>query len=113
MNQPFMQTFYVEHGNFHLDADTSNNAFELICVSSGTEETAPSSMAAFPNPFADYITVSEHSESIQLRLYDQDGAMVANGYNRLDGLRRLPAGSYFLQIMSGHTIDVKRVVKVE
>ena len=113
MNLPFMQTFYVEHGNYHLDADTSNNAFELIYVSSGTEETAPSSMAAFPNPFTDYITVSEHSESIQLRLYDLHGAMVANGYNRLEGLRKLPAGSYFLQIMAGQTIDVKRVVKVE
>lgn len=113
MNQPFMQTFYVQHGNYHLDADTSNNAFELIYVSSGTEETAPVSMTAFPNPFTDYISVSELSESMQLRLYDQHSGIVANGYNRLDGLRKLPAGIYFLQIISGQSISVKRVVKVE
>ena len=113
MNQPFMQTFYVQHGNYHLDADTSNNAFELIYVSSGTEETAPASMTALPNPFTDYISVSELSESMQLRLYDQHGGMVANGYNRLDGLRNLPASIYFLQIISGRSIAVKRVVKLE
>ncbi len=113
MNQPFMQTFYVQHGNYHLDADTSNNAFELIYISSSTEETASVSMTAFPNPFTDYITVSEHSESIQLRLYDQHGGMVASGYNRLDDLGKLPAGIYFLQIISGRSITVKRMVKVE
>ncbi len=113
MNQPFMQTFYVQHGNYHLDSDTTNNAFELIYVISSTEETAPGSITAFPNPFTDYISVSELSESIQLRLYDQHGGMVANDLNRLDGLRKLPAGNYFLQIISGRSIAVKRVVKVE
>lgn len=113
MNQPFMQTFYVQHGNYHLDADTSNNSFELIYVSSGTEETAPASMTAFPNPFTDYITVSDLSESMQLRLYNQNGGIVASGYNQLDGLGKLPAGIYFLQIISGKGIVVKRVVKVE
>ena len=95
------------------DAFIINNAFELIYVSSGTEETAPASMTALPNPFTDYISVSELSESMQLRLYDQHGGMVANGYNRLDGLRNLPASIYFLQIISGRSIAVKRVVKVE
>lgn len=113
MNQPFMKTFYVQHGNHHLDSDTTNNKFDLVYLSSSTKEATIDSMVVYPNPFTDYISVSELTESRQLRLYDQHGTMVAQGTHRLDGMRNLPAGIYFLQIISGQSIAVKRLVKSE
>jgi hypothetical protein len=113
MNEPFMQTFYVQHGNDHLESDTTNNVFELIYLSSSTEVTSANSIAAYPNPFKDNIAVTGLSESVQLRLYDQNGAMVAIGYNRLDDLGKLHEGIYFLQTVAGGYISVNRVVKLE
>ncbi len=113
MNQPFIQTFYVQHGNHHLESDTTNNVFDLIYLSSSTKETTTGSMAAFPNPFKDDISISGLNESTQLRLYDQQGGLVAYGYNRLDDMSKLPVGIYFLQIIAGRSITVKRMVKVE
>lgn len=113
MNQPFIQTFYVQHGNHHLESDTTNNVFDLIYLSSSTKETTTGSMAAFPNPFTDDISISGLNESTQLRLYDQQGGLVAYGYNRLDDMSKLPVGIYFLQIIAGRSITVKRMVKVE
>jgi hypothetical protein len=105
--------YFLEHGNHHLDSDTTNNVFELVYLTSSIVETTTDPISVYPNPFTDFIRVSDVSESIQLNLYDLSGRMVSNGHEQLDDLGRLPTGIYFLQIVSGHSLSIQRVVKVE
>lgn len=110
---PFIKTFLAEHGNHHFDLDTTNNSFELNYLLSSIGELIPSSISISPNPFTDNLQTSVSDESIQLDLYNLTGNKVSTGFGRLDNLDQLLPGIYFLQIQSGKSIIVERVVKVE
>ena len=70
-------------------------------------------MRLYPNPFTDYITVSEPSESMQLILFDQTGRLVESDYEQLEDLGNLLPGIYFLQISTGNSTSIQKVVKLE
>jgi len=110
---PFIKTFLAEHANHHFDLDTTNNSFELNYLLSSIGELIPSSISISPNPFTDYLQTSVSDEGIQLDLYNLTGNKVSTGFGRLDNLDQLLPGIYFLQIQSGKSIIVERVVKVE
>ena len=109
----FTRRFYVHHGNHHLDDEITNNNFQLTYLISGTGELFPLSITVYPNPFIDFFQTSVQTDLIQLNLYDQSGRLVSTGYDRLDYLYKLPSGIYFLQIQTGSSFVVERVVKVE
>ena len=113
MNEPFIRTFFVQHGNYHLDSISTDNVFEFVYLSSSTDETGSSSVTVFPNPFTDFLRINDVSESSQLILYDQTGRLVSSGYEQLDNLGYLPVGIYDLQVVNGQSIRVTRVVKVK
>ena len=112
INKPLQKTFFVEHGNNHLDSNRTDNVFEFNEIISNTEESIISSAVVFPNPFTDFLVVSDYAESVQLFLFDQRGQLVAKGTDQLYDLRQLPTGMYFLQIQTGKSIATRRVVKV-
>jgi len=113
LDEPFIETYYVQHGNHHLDSNRTDNSFEFVFIYTSTVESVSTSARAYPNPFKDFITVAEFSESIKFSLFDFTGNKVASDYGRLDDLGNLPSGIYFLQIMKGNSLSIQRVVKVE
>jgi len=112
-NLPYSESFFIHHGNNHLDSNWNNNIYELDYLSNSIDETVSAAISVYPNPFTDFIRLSEVSETSQLILYDQTGRFVSNGYGELNNLGHLPVGIYVLQVNSGHSIGVTRVVKVE
>jgi hypothetical protein len=108
-----LETFFIHHGNHHLDSNWNNNIYELDYLSGNIDETVSSAVSVFPNPFTDFLRIADASESSRLILVDQTGRLVARGYEQLDHLDHLPAGIYVLQVISGHSISVTRVLKVE
>lgn len=108
-----MRTFYVQHGNNHLDANGTDNVYEFAEIISQTDETVITSTVVFPNPFTDFLVVAHQIEFSPLYLYNQTGQLVATGFNQLRDLGYLPTGIYFLQIKSGNSMVVEKVVKVE
>ena len=108
---PFFRRFYAQHANHHLDQDPTNNDFELNYVISSIGELSSTTISVFPNPFNEFLQISDGTYAIQLYLYDQTGRMVSKGNGRLDNLGNLPAGIYFLQIQTGSSLAVKRVIK--
>jgi hypothetical protein len=110
---PMITRFYASHGNHHLESDASNNDFELFYLISSTEVPVSLPVSIYPNPFIDFLAVTEFAYSVKLDLYDHTGRQIATGLDRLENLNKLPAGIYFLQIISGQSIAVKRVVKVK
>jgi len=113
INKPFIRTFFVEHGNHHLDSNRTDNVFEFAELISKTDESETTSSIVFPNPFNDFLAVSDQTESSKLFLYDQAGQLVAKGITQLNDLSQLPSGIYFLQIQTDESSMVTRVIKVE
>ena len=112
-NLPYFETFFIHHGNNHLDSNWNNNIYELDYLSGSIDETVSAAVSVFPNPFTDFLKLSGESESSQLILYDQTGRLVTSGYGQLDNLGHLHAGMYVLQVISGHSSGVTRLLKVE
>lgn len=110
---PFQLTFFIQHGNEHLDTNTTDNVFTLHYLISSSSALTPLSFLIYPNPFTDFLRVEDASESTHLSLYDQTGRIVASGYSRLDDLEKLPAGMYLLQIRDGNSISVRSLAKVK
>jgi len=110
---PFNRTFFIQHGNDHLDANTTDNVFILRYLISSSNELNPLSFSIYPNPFTDFITVSDPSDSMHLDLFDLNGRKVAGGFGHLDELAKLLPGIYIIQITDGVAISLQKVVKVE
>ena len=111
--EPIIRTYYVQHGNHHLDSIRIDNSFNLNYLIISAEEPVRASLNVYPNPFTEFIRLSEATESSQLILYDHTGRLVSSGYEQVDNLGYLPVGIYVLQVISGHSIGVSRVVKME
>ncbi|HSF89539.1 MAG TPA: T9SS type A sorting domain-containing protein [Saprospiraceae bacterium] len=109
----FQRRVYVHHANHHLDTLLFNNSFLVNHLLSSSDELTGKQIVLYPNPFTDYITVSEPSASMQLILFDQTGRLVESGYEQLEDLGNLPPGIYFLQISTGNATSIQKVVKVE
>ena len=110
---PIIRTYYVQHGNHHLDSNRVDNSFTLNYLISSAEEPIRTSVSVYPNPFTDFLRVTDVHETSQLILYDQTGRRVASGFEQLDNLGHLPTGMYVLQVISGHSSSLSRVLKVE
>lgn len=110
---PLHRQYYVQHGNFHLDDDLSNNSAELTYLINGIEEVDSETWTVYPNPFTDFLGTVDGTSNTEMILYDQMGEMVSQGLDQLDDLSDLPIGIYFLQIHVGHNLFVKKVVKVD
>ena len=113
MSKPFIRKYFVQHGNHQLDSNSTNNVFEFFFLISNAEEPIPTSLEVYPNPFTDFIKVSERSDLMQLNLYDQTGRLVSKGLGQLTDLGALPTGIYFLNVQTGSSNATTRVVKVE
>lgn len=110
---PLSRQYFVEHGNHHLDSDTSNNSFKLIHFLSSVDEQQQIPYNVFPNPFTHFLTTTFSGQEIEMKLFDQMGNLVVNGSKQLDDLDNLPLGIYFLLIQMGNQFRVEKVVKVE
>ena len=110
---PIIRTYYVQHGNHHLDSIRIDNSFTLNYLISSAEAPVHTSVSVYPNPFTDFLRLYDISESSQLILYDQTGRLVASGYEQLDNLGSLPVGIYILQVIADHSSSLNRVLKVE
>lgn len=110
---PILRTYYVQHGNHHLDSNRIDNSFNLNYLINSAEEPVLESLNVYPNPFTDFLRINDVSESAQLFLFDQTGRLVSSGYGQLNNLGYLPTGMYVLQVVNGQTISVNRVLKVE
>lgn len=113
IEQTVIRTFFVEHGNNQLDLNFEDNSFVLNYLISGTDELTPSDAKVYPNPFTNYLRMTEVQETTQLILFDQTGRMVSSGFGQLDNLGHLLVGIYTLQVISGPSIGVTKVLKVE
>ncbi len=110
---PFNRTFFIQHGNEHLDANTDDNVITLNYLISSSKDIAPYSFSVSPNPFTNHLHISDLSESTQLILYDQTSRRVAQGYSQLDNLGHLSPGMYILQVIKGHSSGVTKVIKMD
>jgi len=90
-----------------------NNSFLVNHLINSSNELTSKQIVLYPNPFTDYITVSEPSESMQLILFDQTGRLVESDYEQLEDLGNLLPGIYFLQISTGNSTSIQKVVKLE
>lgn len=113
-NAPYFQRrVYIHHANHHLDTLLFNNSFLVNHLINSSNELTSKQIVLYPNPFTDYITVSEPSESMQLILFDQTGRLVESDYEQLEDLGNLLPGIYFLQISTGNSTSIQKVVKLE
>ena len=90
-----------------------NNSFLVNHLINSSNELTSKQIVLYPNPFTDYITVSEPSDSMQLILFDQTGRLVESDYEQLEDLGNLLPGIYFLQISTGNSTSIQKVVKLE
>ncbi|MEO5582079.1 MAG: T9SS type A sorting domain-containing protein, partial [Saprospiraceae bacterium] len=109
-NKPFFRTYHVEHANHHLDDNTADNHFQLSYFLSAVEPVVENRMSIWPNPFYDYLETSEDFDS--LKMYNNLGNVVSTGINRLDNLRSLAPGTYYVQGVSDHKLFFSRVIKI-
>jgi len=109
----FQRRVYVHHANHHLDTLLFNNSFLVNHLLSSSDDLTGKQIVIYPNPFTNFIAVSEPSESMQLKLFDQTGRMVASEYGQLEDLGRLPSGIYILHISTGNSSSIQKVVKLE
>jgi hypothetical protein len=107
------RSYFVEHGNHHLDGDTSNNVFNLEYLITSSDDLISDRIQIYPNPFTDIINIFNQGQSFHLNLSDQMGRVVSRGIDHLDHLSDLPSGIYFLQIHIGHQIFIRKVIKGE
>lgn len=105
--------YILEHGNHHLDGDTSNNTYNLIYTITATEQIQREVINVYPNPFTDILYVSFPSIGVEMVLYDQTGRMVSQGQDQLNDVEWLQSGVYFLRISNGNSTTIQKVVKVE
>ncbi len=110
---PLHRIYFVEHGNNHLNADTTDNSFDLWHILSNANAAVELDVNVYPNPFTDFLRVEQASGTAQLYLYDLTGKLVFKGQNPLNGLSGLPTGVYLLQIIDGNQSNQQQVVKVE
>jgi hypothetical protein len=111
--QHFHRTFFIEHGNNHLDLNLADNSFELNYLISGSEELIPSDITVYPNPFTDFLTVTALSDHPYLELFNPTGLLVAEGYGQLTDMEKLPVGYYVLKVTDTQTTSIRSVVKLE
>ncbi len=109
----FNRRVYVHHANHHLDSIMLNNSFLVNHLLSNSEVVVDAHQVVYPNPFTDFISISDGNELSQLVLYDQTGRIVAQGIGQLNDLEKLPTSYYVLQAIDATTNRVSRVVKVE
>ena len=109
----YTQRFYIHHGNHHLDEDTSNNSFQLVHVVSSSEDLLSSPQLVYPNPFTNALYAQEGSDSADMRLYTQEGKLVATGRGHLENLDKLPSGMYILRTLTSGSLQVNKVIKSE
>lgn len=109
----YSQRFYVHHGNHHLDDYLFNNSFHLIHMITSSEAVASSPHVIYPNPFTNTLYAQEGTETADMRLYTQEGKLVAAGRDHLENLERLPSGMYILQTLTPAGLQVNKVIKSE
>lgn len=105
--------YYLEHGNHHLDGDTSNNAFNMMYVLTSTRPLQKEVIHVYPNPFTEVLHTTGILSGVDMILYDQSGRLVSRGYDQLTDLGWLSDGFYFLRVSSDDFILMYSVVKVE
>lgn len=113
IDDPFIRTFFVQHGNHQLDSNRTDNSFRLDYLISNAQDPVRAAVSVYPNPFTDFLVTTDESDATGMSLYDQTSRLVASGYGQLENLGRLPSGIYFLQISTGNSTSIQRVVKVE
>ena len=101
-----------------------------LTVSSGTvgwyeQKKVISDISIYPNPFIDKLNISlmlENDANVNIEMYDQigkliDETMIAHAMNKrnfqikVDAVRNLPQGIYFLHVRSLNEIDVFKLIK--
>ena len=110
-NKPLFRTFYVEHANHHLDDNLIDNHVQLTYLTSKIDLVIENDMAIWPNPFLDHLITSQDFENISM--YNHLGNIVATGINRLDNLKGLASGIYYVHGYKNQKSFFSRVIKVE
>ena len=89
------------------------HVIEWPCSHVGIEERHEADASAvklYPNPVVDVLTVQ--TEGLQkVELMEMSGRVVATSTRNTLDLRTLPAGAYFVRIVTNNTTSVKRIVK--
>lgn len=109
----YTQRFYIHNGNHHLDDDTSNNSFVLIHVVTSAEDVLSLPHNVYPNPFTNILYAQEGSDSADMKLYTQEGKLVAFGSGHLGNLNKLAPGMYILHTLTAGGLQVNKVIKSE
>ncbi len=110
-HNPFFRTYYVEHANHHLDDQIADNHFQLTYLLSVVNPVTENNLSIWPNPFYDYLETSSDFES--LKMYNNLGYVVSTGINRLDNLRNLAPGTYYVQGLRDQKSFFTRVIKID
>lgn len=108
---PFLRTYYVEHANHHLDDAYTDNQFQISYLFSALNHLTENNLSIWPNPFYDYVETSADFEN--LKMYNSLGRVVSTGINRLENLRNLSPGSYYVQGSKNQKSFLTRVIKIE
>lgn len=103
-----------------IDLDGKQNISKIITVKLSSSENHTT---VSPNPFSDYININtqwENSENVTVNIFSVQGKIVAskqvsankgNNVIRIDNLSNLPAGNYYLQLISPNQKIVQKIAK--
>jgi hypothetical protein len=110
---------YTAAPNSELDEDTTNDHFCETFVVVDTEEQLPvaNELQIFPNPTNDLITLSLPGAQLHaLQVYDQTGRLMLQrklslGEREEVALGRLPAGMYWLKVVTSDGVISQKISK--